>query len=129
MKIYKANMGLFIVLPTFVTILILIYMSIIYSHSYRWINIINIGLDGVILIYYFISFSFEVRIDNEWVVFYNAFKKYRMKKEDIAFVMHSSILTKVISKKRNFYFLTTPRERNRIQDIFKDINKKQDDKV
>lgn len=129
MKKYKSNMGLFLILPTFVTILLIIYMSVLYSHSYKWINLINIGLDGIILIYYFVNFSFEVRMDSEWVVFYNAFKKYRMKKEEIAFVMHSSIISKVICKKRNFYFLTVPGEKNRIEDIFKDINKKQDDKI
>lgn len=123
MKRYKVNMGLYILLPAFLIALILAYMLVIYNRSYMVMNIINIGFDGIILIYYFVNFSYEIRLDNEWIVFYVAFKKYRMKKDDLGFVVHSSFLTKFVCKKRNFYMLTTPKGSLIFKEMFKNYRK------
>lgn len=123
MKSYKTNKGLFIILPTFITILLLTYIIVMYTRSYNFMNIINIGIDGIILIYYFINFSYEVKMDNNEIMFKVAFKKHKVTRSELGFVVHSSFLTKFVCKKRNFYILTTPKGSLKLREIFKDFKK------
>ena len=123
MKRYKTNMILFILLPSFITILLLIYMILIYGSSVRWVNIINITIDGIILIYYFVNFCYEIRISDEQLFFCTAFKHYNVKREELGFVIHSSFLTKFVLKKRNFYILTTPSGSKLLQGLFSNLKK------
>jgi hypothetical protein len=123
MKAYKTNMGLFIMLPVFVLTLLLTYIALVYNRSYSYMNIINIGIDGIILIYYFVNFSYEIRMDKEGIVYHLALKKYRIEISDLGFVMHSSFLTKFVCKKRNFYILSTPKGSLILKEMFKDFKK------
>jgi hypothetical protein len=123
MKRYKTNMLLFILLPGFISILMLIYMTLIYGSSVQWVNIINITIDGIILIYYFVNFCYEIRINENQMTFCTAFKNYDIKHEAFGFVIYSSFLTKFVLKKRNFYILTTPMGSKLLQDLFSDLKK------
>lgn len=123
MKLFRTNMGLFILLPAFVTVMMLGYMIVIYSQSAVFMNAINIGFDGILLIYYLTNFVYQIRMDDEWVIFYSAFKMHRIKREELAFVMPSSIMTKFICKRRNFYILTTKNGSLVLENMLKDIDK------
>lgn len=123
MKRYKTNMGVFILLPAIVSLFILMYMLVIYTKSNLIMNVINIGIDGIILIYYFINFCYMVRYDNEWIIFYTPFKKHSMKKEELGFVVHSSIITKFVCKNGNYYIPTTGKGGMILKDMFKENEK------
>lgn len=120
MRSYKTNLGLYIMLPAFVAALIVVYMLVIYTRSYSYINIINIGIDGIILIYYFVNFAYKVEMDKEWIMFYSLFGRQRFKRTDLGFLVHSSFLVKFVCKKRNFYMLTTPKGHLILKEMFKD---------
>jgi hypothetical protein len=123
MKRYKTSMILFILLPGFISILMLIYMTLIYNSSVQWVNIINITIDGIILIYCFVNFCYEIRMNDNQITFCTAFKNYNIKIQEFGFVIHSSFLTKFVLKKRNFYILTTPRSSKLLQDLFSNLKK------
>jgi hypothetical protein len=122
-KLFRTNMGLFILLPAFVTVMMLGYMIVIYSQSAVFMNVINISFDGILLIYYLTNFVYQVRIDEEWVIFYSAFRIHIIKRAELAFVMPSSIMTKFVCKRRNFYILTTKNGSLVLKNMMKDIVK------
>jgi hypothetical protein len=123
MKRYKTSMILFILLPGFISILMLIYMTLIYNSSVQWVNIINITIDGIILIYYFVNFCYEIRINDEVIIFCTAFKVFKIKREEFGFAIHSTFLTKFVLRKGNFYVLTTPSGSQILQDLFNNLKK------
>lgn len=123
MKQFRTNMGIFILLPAFVIILMCTYLLVMYTRSYNYMNIINIGIDGIILIYYFVNFIYKVEVGSEWVVFYNATGKKAIKKDELGFIMYSGFLVKFVCKNRNFYMLTSPKGVKVLKELFKDIKK------
>lgn len=123
MKRFRANMAIYIALPALVTILILIYMIIMYDKSYRWINIINIALDVVVMLVYFYKFCHEVSIDTSGIVFITAFGRKRIKREDYVCAVYSSFLVKIICKSRNYYVLTTRIGRKALESMLNEIKK------
>lgn len=123
MKRYKTNMGLFMMFPAFVVALVLTYIFVIYGRSNNTVNIINIGIDGIILIYYFVNFTYKVEIDIFGITFYTTFKKYKIKNDELGFVVHSSFLTKFVCKQYKFYMLTTPKGSKVLKDIFRGVGK------
>lgn len=123
MKRFKVNRVLYFLLPTILVLIISLYFIVLYKKSYTIINIINLLSDGLILFIYFIKFPFEVSMDSEGINFYTLFRKYREKPIDIQEVKQASFLTKVESKKRNLYVLTTFKGRYILYDMLKDIKR------
>ena len=120
MKRYKASMGLFLVFPVFVLAVILSYIIILYRHSYTYANLINIGLDIIILLYYFLKFCREVSLDSQGINFYTIFKKYRVEGTKIKSIRYSPFLTRILTDSGSFYILTTPSGGRVLKGIFKD---------
>lgn len=126
MKRFKTNMGVFSIFPFIISLFMLMYMLIIYTRSNFIVNIINIGMDGIILIYYFINFCYMVRYDSEWIIFYTPFKKHSMKPEELGFVVHASFMTKFVCKSGNFYMPTTAKGSMILKDMFKGKGRTED---
>jgi hypothetical protein len=120
MKRYKVSKALFLILPVFVLSIILSYMLILFKKSYTWINLTNIAVDTIILVYYFLRFCYEFSIDSQGINFYTIFKRYRVEKNSIIHVRHSPFLTMVKSESGSFYILTTPSGGGVIKGILKD---------
>lgn len=123
MKRFKVNKFLFFLLPTVMVMIIGVYLLILYKKSYMWINIANLTIDALIFITYLTKFPYEVSMDREGVNFYTLFKKFRENIIDIQVVRQASFLTKIETKKRNLYVLTTLNGRYILYNMFKDIGK------
>lgn len=123
MRRFKVNKGLYLILPIIMILIVAAYLFVLYKKSYTWINISNIILDVLILVIYLIKFPYEVSLDNEGVNFYTLFKKHRVKVPDIEELRQASFLTKIETKKRNVYILTTLNGRYILYNMFKDLKK------
>lgn len=123
MKRFKVNKFLYFLLPTVMVMIIGVYLLILYKKSYMWINIANLTIDALIFITYLTKFPYEVSMDREGVNFYTLFKKFRENIIDIQVVRQASFLTKIETKKRNLYVLTTLNGRYILYNMFKDIGK------
>jgi hypothetical protein len=123
MKRFRVNKGLYLILPIIMILIIAIYLIVLYKKSYTWINVTNLILDILILVIYLIKFPYEASIDNEGINFYTLFRKYREKLLDIQEIRQASFLTKIETKKRSFYVLTTLNGRYILYNMFKDIKK------
>lgn len=123
MKRFKVNNFLYFLLPTVMVMVIGVYLLILYKKSYLWINIVNLAIDTLILVIYLTKFPYEVSMDREGVNFYTLFKKYRENIIDIQEVRQASFLTKIQTKKRSLYVLTTINGRYILYNMFKDIRK------
>lgn len=123
MKRFKVNRVLYFLLPTIMVVVISVYLLVLYKKSYTWINITNIALDVIILLIYLTKFPFEVSMDSEGINFYTLFRRYREKFLDIQEIRQASFLTKIETKKRSLYILTTFKGRYILYDMFKDIKR------
>ncbi len=123
MKRFKVNRVLYFLLPTVMVMIMGVYFLVLYKKSYPWINAVNIVMDALILILYLARFPFEVSMDSEGINFYTLFKKVREGFLDIQEIRQASFLTKIETKKRNLYILTTFKGRYILYDMFKDIKK------
>lgn len=123
MKRFKVNKVLYFLLPTIMVMIMGVYFLVLYKKSYTWINGVNLVIDGLILIIYLARFPFEVSMDSEGINFYTLFRKYREGFLDIQEIRQASFLTKIETKKRNLYVLTTFRGRYILYDMFKDIKR------
>lgn len=123
MKRFKVNKALYFLLPTIMVLIIGVYLLVLYKKSYTWINIANLIIDAVILLTYLTKFPYEVSMDSEGVNFYTFFKKYRENILDIQEMRQASFLTKIETKKRSFYILTTLNGRYILYNMFKGIKK------
>jgi hypothetical protein len=121
MKRYKVNEALFLIFPIFVICIVLSYFLVLYKKSYTWINVVNIAIDGIILVYYFFKFCYEFSMDSQGINFYTIFKKRRVAKDDVINIRHSSFLTRVSFRKGSMYILTTPKGGQILKDIFKEL--------
>jgi hypothetical protein len=86
-------------------------------------NIVNLFIDGILVIIYLLKFCTEIRIDSDGVNLYTLFKKYRISHRDIENIHQASFLTIIISERKNFYILTSFKGRDILQDMFKIKNK------
>lgn len=120
MKRYRVNRLLFLVLPLLVTTVIVLYMVILYRKSFYWVNIVNIGFDVVILMYYLVKFCYGVSSDGENLFFYTVFKNYRVPYREFDRAVYSSFMVKAITSTTNFYILISPKSRYIIKEILKD---------
>lgn len=125
MKRFRTNMGIFLLLPSIVTLFILMYLLVIYTRSNPIMNMINIGIDGVILLFYLMHFCYMVRFDGEWILFYTPLKRYSLKRKDLGFHVHSAILTKFVCKSGTFYMPTTKGGSQILADMFKDFHQEE----
>ncbi len=123
MKRFKVNKGLYLLLPIIMVLIIAAYLFVLYKKSYTWINIANLVLDAIILVTYLTKFPYEVSIDSEGVNFYTIFRKYRENMIDILELRQASFLTKIETKGRSLYVLTTIKGRYIMYNMFKDIKK------
>jgi hypothetical protein len=123
MKRFKVNKGLYLILPIIMMLIIAAYLFVLYKKSYTWINIANLVLDAIILVTYLTKFPYEVSIDSEGVNFYTIFRRYRENMIDILELRQASFLTKIETKRRSFYVLTTIKGRYIMYNMFKDIKK------
>lgn len=123
MKRFKVNKGLYLLLPIIMILIIAAYLFVLYKKSYTWINIANLVLDALILVIYLTKFPYEVSMDSEGVNFYTLFKKYREKIMDIQELSQASFLTKIETKRKSFYVLTTIKGRYIVYNMFKDIKR------
>jgi hypothetical protein len=120
MKRFKVNKGLFLILPLIISLIIVLYVVVLYKKSYTWINILNIVVDVIILLFYLTKFCYEVSMDNEGINFYTLFKKYRFKRGSIQEIRQASFLTKFETDKKILYVLTTYKGRYILYNMFKD---------
>lgn len=107
MKRYKVNKGLFLILPVLDISVMLLYGIFLFRNSYTWVNVVNLIIDGIILIYYMINFCYEVSMDSQGINFYTIFGKRRVINSEINKIRYASFLTGVISGERRFYIITT----------------------
>jgi hypothetical protein len=121
MNRYKVNRALFCIFPIFVLAIIMSYVLILYKKSYTWVNLTNIALDAIILVYYTLRFCYEVSMDSQGVNFYTLLKKYRVDRDKITHIRFSSFLTRVTSDRGSFYILTTPTGGRALRNMFKDF--------
>lgn len=119
MKRFKVNRFLYLLLPVFIVLIAVVYYVILFKHSYIVSNILNLSLDGILLLIYFYKFCLEVRVDNSGVNFYTLFKKYRVDSKNIENIKQSSFLTRIDSERKSFYILTTLNGRDILQEMFK----------
>jgi hypothetical protein len=123
MKRFKVNKGLYLLLPIIMILIIAVYFFVLYKKSYTWINIANLVIDALILVTYLTKFPYEVSMDSDGVNFYTLFRKYRDNMIDIQELRQAYFLTKIETKRRSFYVLTTIKGRYIMYNMFKDIKK------
>lgn len=121
MKAYRVNRALFLILPIFTFSIILSYGLILFKRSYAAVNTVNLLLDGIILVFYFYNFCHEVRIDSQGINFYTLFKRYRFNSNEIISIASASFLTKIITRNKRLYILTTSQGQKVLKEMFKDI--------
>lgn len=121
MKRYKVSKALFCIFPIFIFAIIMSYLLILYKKSYTWVNLTNIALDAIILVYYVFKFCHEVSMDSQGINFYTLLKKHRVERKQIRHIRYSSFLTKITSDTGSFYILTTPTGGRIIKNMFKEL--------
>lgn len=125
MKRFKVNKFLYFLLPTVMVLIIGVYSLVLFRKSYTWINIANLILDGTILLTYLTKFPYEVSMDSKGINFYLLFGKYREEIADIQEIRQASFLTKVETKNRSYYILTTFNGRYILYNMFNEIKNNQ----
>lgn len=121
MKRFIVDKRLYSILPLGIILVAGMYMAVLFRKSTLYSNIINLTLDGLILLIYFFKFCTSISIDSEGINFYTIFKKKRIIKSEIEGARQSSFLTKFVTVKGNFYVLTTIKGGNILREMFKDI--------
>lgn len=121
MKRFIVDKRLYSILPLGIILVAGVYVAVLFKKSTLYSNIINLTLDGLILLIYFFKFCTAIGIDSEGINFYTIFKKKRVIKSEIEEARQSSFLTKFITVKGNFYVLTTIKGGNILREMFKDI--------
>lgn len=121
MRRYKVNKALYMIIPLFVLLNAGFYILVLYKKSIQGANIVNLLLDGLVVLYYLTKFCYEVSIDSEGVNFYLIFSKKRVKKGDIYNIRQSVFLTRVECKGKSFYIPTTRNGRDILKAMFKDV--------
>jgi hypothetical protein len=123
MKRFKVNKILYLIFPIFIALLALVYYVVLFKHSYPISNIVNLSIDGILVVIYLFKFCTEIRVDSDGVNLYTIFKKYRIPHRDIENIKQSSFLTIIAFERKSFYILTSFNGRNVLQDMFKIKNK------
>lgn len=120
MKRFKGNLFLYLLLPSTLILMMTAYGFILFKRSYLASNILNISIDAIILLYYFLKFCRQVSRDPNMTYFSTIFKKYGVKNSAIINIRQSSFMTKFKTEQGNFYILTTEEGNKVILDIFGD---------
>lgn len=121
MKRFIVDKRLYSIVPLGIILVAGTYVAVLFKKSTLYSNIINLILDGLLLLLYFFKFCTAIGIDSEGINFYTIFKKKRVIKSEIEGARQSSFLTKFITVKGNFYVLTTLKGRNILREMFKDF--------
>lgn len=124
MKKYKTNRILYMIVPMIVTIVILVYMAFIYAKSDIWVNVFNLGLDVIILMYYFKKFctGITVTADNIYLTF--PVSRHNIEIKNIKKIASSSFLIKIAAKKGSYYIIPSKKERYILDEILSIIKEK-----
>jgi hypothetical protein len=121
MKRFIVDKRLYYIVPLGIILVAGTYMAVIFKRSTLYSNIINLIIDGLLLLMYFLKFCTAVGIDSEGINFYTIFKKKRVIKSEIEGAKQSSFLTRFTTVKGSFYVLTTIKGGNKLQEMFKDF--------
>jgi uncharacterized membrane protein len=124
MKIFRSNRILYFTLPVIITSIILIYMAFLFRRSYTWVNVANIAIDAIILIYYLGKFTYEIRLDEKQIMISTMFKRYKMPVFQVKAALHTQFLTRIVTDNYSFYMLTSSRERSLLEGLLKEIRKR-----
>lgn len=121
MKKFIVDKRLYSIVPLGIILVVGTYIAVLFKRSTLYSNIINLTIDGLLLLLYFLKFCNAVGIDREGINFYTIFKKKRVIKSEVEEARQSSFLTKFITVKGNFYVITTIEGGNKLRDMFKDF--------
>lgn len=103
MKKYIVNKLAFVILPLIATIIIIVYFIFLFSKSYTYMNVINLVIDAIILIYYFRNFCTKIYGDEIYIDFYTVFKKYHVLRSDITDVKCASFMASIKCNSHRFF--------------------------
>lgn len=123
MKQFKANKLKFFVWPTLIMIVIISYIFILMRNTSIYLNIINISIDIMIILLYFILFIYEIKINSEEVVFKSVFSKKSVLISELISIKQGGILTFIETQKGKFFIISSKKEKEVIKNIFKDIQR------
>jgi hypothetical protein len=112
---------MFSIIPVLVLINVLFYIFVFLKKSYLGANVVNLVVDGLILVYYLTKFCYEVSMDSEGINFYTVFYKHRINKADINSIRYCSFLTRVRGSKKAIYILTSTNGASVIRKMFRDL--------
>ena len=124
MKKYKTDKILYMIVPLIVTIIILVYMAFIYAKSDIWVNVSNLGIDVIILMYYFIRFCTEITVSVDKVYLVTTISKHNVEIKDIKKIVSSSFLIKIVVKKGSYYIISSGKNRYLLDEILSIIKEK-----
>lgn len=121
MKRFVVNKWLYFIVPLGIILVAGTYAVVLYKKSTLYSNVINLTLDGILLLLYFFKFCIAISMDSEGINFYTIFKKRRIIKSEIVGARQSSFLTKFNTVKGSFYVLTTIKGSSKLREMFKDF--------
>lgn len=124
MKKYKTDRILYMTAPSIISIVILIYMAFIYAKSDAWVNVFNLGIDVIILMYYFQKFCTGIALDDDKIYLTAFISRHTIEIRDVVKISSSSFLIKIALKKGSYYIIVSKKNWYILDEILSDIKKK-----
>ncbi|SKA75851.1 hypothetical protein SAMN05443428_101100 [Caloramator quimbayensis] len=120
MKKYKIKPSIYLIFPIIISTVIVFYIIVMYKKSFPWVNIVNIGFDVIILLYYILRFCYKIEKDEDNIYIYTFLKTYRIPLKEYEGAIYTSVLIKINTKTKNFYLLNVKKDRYIIKEILGD---------
>ncbi|KMT22800.1 hypothetical protein [Clostridium cylindrosporum] len=121
MKSYKVDGYKFVVLPIIIMLVIIINVFLLFKDTYMYINILNIGIDIVLLFVYFRLFIYDINIDNKEINLKRLFSKKKVLISEIKSLRQGGILSLLRTERGRFFLITSKKDREVIRELFKDL--------
>lgn len=120
MKSYRLKNSIYLIFPALVSTVIIFYMIVMYKKSFLWVNVVNIGFDVIILLYYLFKFCYKISRDKDDIYFYTFLKNYKIPIKEYEGAIYTSIIIKANTRTKSFYILNVKKDRYIIKEILGD---------
>lgn len=121
MKSFKVDGFKFTILPVIIVIIMLLYAFLFWKNTPMYINILNIGLDIILIVVYFRMFVYELKFDSQGVDIKGVLVKKRILISELKSLKQGGILTLIKTERGRFFLLSSKAEREIIKKMFEDI--------
>ncbi|MEG0370702.1 MAG: hypothetical protein RR645_00235 [Clostridium sp.] len=121
MKNYRVDGFKFALFPVIIIWIMVIYGLVFFNGTPMVVNVLNLGVDIILLIIYFRLFVYDINLDSQGITLKGLLIEKRILVSDMKSLKQGGVLTLIKTEKGRFFILSFKSDKETIKNIFKDV--------